>query len=689
MKKMNVILMTLGVLALASCGKSTSTSNDTSNITDSITSGSSSSTTDTSADTDNETTTVDFELPTLTENSEYKREEDILIDLANKTITNNNGYVAIDSDALYILASGTYTLSGDYNGRVVISGEDAEVELILNGVSIQSDTYAPIVGYNLGDLKITAKNGTENTVSDLRTTEGSFNSAIYADCDLDLKGKGTLNITSSLNNGIHTKDDLKIKNLTLNVTAPNNAIKGNDSVTIEEANVLAISSSGDAIKTTNSDISSKGNQRGTVTINGGTVKLYAAFDGIDASYDVVITNSPNLTINTDSYSKYSSEISNPQTLNFYLRLDNNITNATITATLSDGSTKTIKGTSISSGFGRSYLSFALPSDITSYKITATVSGTTYQTDNMNLNTRYDCIYISLRNGNLLTSYETYQTTTRPGIGGPGGMGGHGGMNDGNSNKSDYSSKGIKADNTITIDSGDIVISSHDDGIHANADVTLENGSTGLGNISISGGYLEIVSDDDGIHADYKLDITGGYIVIKESYEAIEGNIITFDGGVVEANASDDGINATNKIEDAYIYFKSGTVYVNASGDGLDSNGYIVMTGGNVIAIGPADGGNGVLDFDNTFKMTGGNLLLAGCSGMDQKPTLASGVSGSVMRQSNTYGRYLTLTVDSKLTLELYVSKNNINYIIYAGYGKSSSVSINSTSSFSGNIYGVA
>ena len=28
MKKMNVILMTLGVLALASCGKSTSTSND-------------------------------------------------------------------------------------------------------------------------------------------------------------------------------------------------------------------------------------------------------------------------------------------------------------------------------------------------------------------------------------------------------------------------------------------------------------------------------------------------------------------------------------------------------------------------------------------------------------------------------------------------------------------------------------
>ena len=139
MKKMNVILMTLGVLALASCGKSTSTSNDISNITDSITSGSSSSTTDTSADTDNETTTIDFELPTLTENSEYNSEEDILIDLANKTVTNNNGYVAIDSDALYILASGTYTLSGDYNGRVVISEEDGKVYLPYTKDEIKKD----------------------------------------------------------------------------------------------------------------------------------------------------------------------------------------------------------------------------------------------------------------------------------------------------------------------------------------------------------------------------------------------------------------------------------------------------------------------------------------------------------------------------------------------------------------------
>lgn len=693
MKKINAFLAMLGVLIVSSCGNSNSSSNITnasSNNYFTENNSSQASSGSTSSSDDNEEDSVDFNIPTLFENTDYNNEEDILIDLDKQAVTNNNGYVAFEDNILYILTGGVYTLSGDYTGRIIVSGEDAEVELILNGVSISSSLYAPIVGYNLGDLKITAKKGTENTIKDLREEEGSFNSAIYADCDLDIKGKGTLNIEASLNNGIHTKDDLKIKNLVLNVTAPNNAIKGNDSVTIEDASITAISTEGDVIKTTNSDISSKGNQRGTVKINGGTVNLYAAYDGIDAAYDVILTNFPSISIKTDSYSEYSNYISDVQSSSFYVGFDNNISSATLEVTLSDGKTKELKGTSVSSGFGRNYLNFSMPADAISFKIKAQSLNAAYETDDMKINDKYDCVYVSLRNSSLYTSFETYQTTMRPG-GGPGGQGGMGpgGMQDGNSNKSDYSSKGIKADNEIIIDSGDISITSHDDGLHANADVVLENGSTGLGNITISGGNLTISSDDDGLHADYKLDITGGYIVVNESYEALEANIITFDGGIVEANASDDGINATNKLEDAYIYFKSGTIYVNADGDGIDSNGYIVMTGGNVIAIGPTNGGNGVLDFDKIFTMTGGNLLAAGCSGMNQRPTLGSGISGGVKTESNTYGKYLTLTVDSVTTLELYISKSNVNYIVYAGYGKASSISINSSSSFSSSNYGVA
>lgn len=42
------------------------------------------------------------------------------------------------------------------------------------------------------------------------------------------------------------------------------------------------------MKTKNSDISSKGNQKGTISILGGKHNIYAACDGIDAAYNVVI-----------------------------------------------------------------------------------------------------------------------------------------------------------------------------------------------------------------------------------------------------------------------------------------------------------------------------------------------------------------------------------------------------------------
>ena len=68
------------------------------------------------------------------------------------------------------------------------------------------------------------------------------------------------------------------------VTAVNNAFKGNDAVDIESGNIIAISAKGDGIKTSNSSLSNKGNQKGIVTITGGNIDIYAACDGIDASY---------------------------------------------------------------------------------------------------------------------------------------------------------------------------------------------------------------------------------------------------------------------------------------------------------------------------------------------------------------------------------------------------------------------
>ena len=92
--------------------------------------------------------------------------------------------------------------------------------------------------------------------------------AIWAACDLKLTGKGTLIVSTDYDNGIKSKDDLSVKNVTLKVTAKGNALKGNDSIEVKSGSLYLVSTVSDGVKTVNSDVSSKGNQRGTITFSG-------------------------------------------------------------------------------------------------------------------------------------------------------------------------------------------------------------------------------------------------------------------------------------------------------------------------------------------------------------------------------------------------------------------------------------
>ena len=152
-----------------------------------------------------------------------------------------------------ISAAGTYDCSGDIaDGQIYVdAGDEAAVIVNLNGVKIACSTDSAIYIESADEVDISAKKGTENYVYDVRTSaiadddETSGTAAIYAKADLRIKGKGELVVKSAINNGIHTKNDLDIKNLTLTVKAVNNAIKGNDSVTFDSATVVAISTAGE------------------------------------------------------------------------------------------------------------------------------------------------------------------------------------------------------------------------------------------------------------------------------------------------------------------------------------------------------------------------------------------------------------------------------------------------------------
>ena len=209
-------------------------------------------------------------------------------------ITTTDGTFSKNGAIYTITTAGTYNLTGKLTGQVVIdAGDDDEVVLELNNTSITYSTDSPIKALNAKKVEISALKDTGNTITDNRSAkttdiDSQGEGAIYSDVDLKLKGSGTLIVVANYNNGVHTSKDLTVQKETLKVTAYNNALRGKNSVTIESGYLVLEAKTGNGIKTTSSEVTSKGKQKGTITINGGNIYVDSLHDAIDAAYDVVI-----------------------------------------------------------------------------------------------------------------------------------------------------------------------------------------------------------------------------------------------------------------------------------------------------------------------------------------------------------------------------------------------------------------
>ena len=62
---------------------------------------------------------------------------------------------------------------------------------------------------------------------------------------------------------------------------------------------------------------------------------------------------------------------------------------------------------------------------------------------------------------------------------------------------------------------------------------------------------------------------------------------------------------------AVIEINGGNIYINADGDGLDSNGRLIINGGEIYVDGPENNGNGALDCGINATINGGILVAAG------------------------------------------------------------------------------
>lgn len=246
---------------------SDSTADETAGTTDTVTTDSSASTSSDSTYTSALTTAELFTSRDLEQTADLSEAQ---------------GVTVSDGETVTIKTGGVYVITGTAsNAQILVNtSDDEKVQLVLDGVSITNESIPAIYVQNADKVFVTTTDS-ENTltVTGTFTADGDTNTdaVIFSRDDVVLNGTGTLNI-SSTENGISSKDDLKVTGGTINITCTADALEANDSVVIADG-TISIKTGKDGIHAENDE----DNTVGYVYIAGGTITIDAADDAIHAT----------------------------------------------------------------------------------------------------------------------------------------------------------------------------------------------------------------------------------------------------------------------------------------------------------------------------------------------------------------------------------------------------------------------
>ncbi len=431
------------------------------------------------------------------------KEGQIIIDGENAIIDGNN---------IIINAEGTYILSGEFNGHmiIVVAGASDKVQVVLNSCIISNDEGPAFYIKSADKVFITLAEGTANKISDGKEytytdDENDVDAALFSKSDLTINGKGKLTVEGNCSHGIVSKDDLVIGDGIYDITSAKKALNGKDCVKIYTCD-MTINAGTDGIASNNDEDA----DRGFVYIQNGKINIKSGNDGIQAETVLKLDN-PIITVCAGGGS-----INAPERVEKHFgrggkgREAEAEANAEATKSAEQASTEATQS-----------------SEETNTKI---VEAAAESTESMK----------GLKAGkDILISGGEYIIDT---------------VDD-----------AVHANGSINIEGGSFKLKSGDDGVHADNTLNITGGHINIEKcyegleayqVAISGGEIFVISSDDGVNASVgsengseeqgfvdsikgflapwlngKFEITGGFLAVNTEGDGLDSNgVMTISGG---------------------------------------------------------------------------------------------------------------------------------------------------------------
>jgi|LSQX01.3.fsa_nt_gb hypothetical protein len=531
------------------------------------------------------------------------------------TIEYSGKGISVEDSIVTITAGGRYKVKGTLEDGMIKVDTTGDVELELINANITNSNGPAIYIANANKADIVTKTAfnslTDGSVSIYDTEEEKVEGALVSNAPLSICGPGILSVTGNYDQGIISYSKLCIEGTRVNIVSnAADGIHSKESIEIISSDIkIHAASDGihskEGIEIIDSDIeidvASDGiDSKAGIYIQKGRLNIKAAKHGITSKGEIELDDVIELVLNTgrDGFNTGGSVLIKDSRIFIEANEEGFDVDGDVTLLDSEDRISLLEITSIGDAFdvsgkmilnkGAFYIT-STENDIfdadggieikeSILRFDAGKHGLTTESDISILDG--DIEIVSKRDGlNADGDVIIVKNEASIGVGRSGKI------------KIEAGEEGFDIGGSLTLEAGEIDITSFGDVFSVSGDIIIEKGSFNLKSTS---------GEDDGIDSDGSITINGGTFVIDAGKDAITADLdITIEGGHFSINSGSDAFDAGE-----CVLIENGNFEISSGNDGIKGS-YVVINGGEIDAISVAE----TIDGKNSIKINGGNIKL--------------------------------------------------------------------------------